>query len=268
MGSVLTEGEHLYIDRDHSEWKKALLLAIDQIQKLNLKLKANNLLIRDIATSDEEVKEIFINEGFVPVRMPNANTGTLQGSNFTEYLQNVSAKRRKLIKTEVQEYIPYYKVQLVDSPSDEQAKHYYKLYKNIISTNLDINLFPYPENIFSNLKSDNWEYLELYLKPDLEGEFLSKPVGFICAYISGDCYTPLIGGMDYTYIKSHGLYKQLLYRITERAFSLGVSKVYFGLSADDAKRKFGAIAEQKIAFTQITDMFNREVIATMSAAKA
>lgn len=266
LGSPISEGDHLYIKRNNTEWKKAVILALDQIKKLNLKLEANNLLIRDIPSDDNELKDIFINEGFLPVRLPNANITKMVWKDFSEYLESITSKKRKLLNLEALEFRDRYDVKIVTEPSAEQSALYYELYNNIQSKNLDLNLFSYPEKIFQTLSGQNWEYIELYLKPDLNGEYLEKPVAMGCCYRYNESYITLLAGLNYDYVKSHGLYKQLLYRVMERAFTIGASKIYFGLSADEAKRKFGAVAEPKIAFSQITDMYNREVISTISAA--
>lgn len=266
MGSPLSEGEHLYINREHPEWKNALLIGIDQMQKLGMRLKANSILIRDIDASDENLKNIFINEGLIPTSMPNANTTYIEWPDFESYRKTVSKNRRFKLRQEVLDYMDFYKCEIVTKPTKSRSERYYQLYKNIVNKNLNINMFPYPKEIFYELTGDNWEYLEIYLKTDLESEFISEPVGFVCAYVKGDSYTSLLAGMEYEYVKSHVLYKQILFRIMERAMNLGVSKINYGLSADKAKSKFGTIAEPKVAYAQITDMFNKELIASMSAA--
>ena len=45
-------------------------------------------------------------------------------------------------------------------------------------------------------------------------------------------YLPLLAGLDYSYVKTHGAYRQLLYRMVTRALDLGLSRIHMGMDAE------------------------------------
>jgi hypothetical protein len=53
---------------------------------------------------------------------------------------------------------------------------------------------------------------------------------------------PLVIGLDYRYVESHGLYRQCLWQALTRAHARGAKRVCFGVGAPVEKERLGATA--------------------------
>src|SRR5246127_4765307 len=74
MGTLLTEGNHLWIDRTSDSWKETLMYLIDEIWKDHEKLKTDALYFRDFRADDIEMRNYLIDRGFLKIDMPNTNS--------------------------------------------------------------------------------------------------------------------------------------------------------------------------------------------------
>lgn len=74
----------------------------------------------------------------------------------------------------------------------------------------------------------------------------------------------MILGMDYHYVSTFKVYKQMLYQIVLQAKALNLEKIYLGFSADADKRKIGTFQIPKAAYVQARDNFHFEKIESMS----
>ena len=66
--------------------------------------------------------------------------------------------------------------------------------------------------------------------------------------------------MDYNYLKTHSVYKQMLYQSVLRAGVLNADQIFLGFTASDVKRKFGAKAFSQVAYFQAQDNYSLSVI--------
>ena len=73
-------------------------------------------------------------------------------------------------------------------------------------------------------------------------------------------YVPLLAGLDYTYVASHGAYRQLLYQMIRRALELGLSRVHMGLDAELEKRRMGARPRACSMLFQTDDSFDMDAL--------
>jgi hypothetical protein len=125
---------------------------------------------------------------------------------------------------------------------------------------MDINTFPLPKKFFEvAAKSKDWEITTLVMKDT------AHTVAVIFSYKTGATYLPTVIGMDYTYLNSHKIYKQSLYRLIERAFALGCDRVHMGFGAGLEKKKLNCIPVPVHSFVQIEDSFNAEFIRNYKA---
>ena len=102
MGSLLTEGNHLYIDRNRQDWKAALSTLLDHTWEIQEKTDANAVWLRDFHAEDDELTDYFMDQGFLKVDLPDTNIiYGIQTTPFESYFESVPAKRRKYLKTGV-----------------------------------------------------------------------------------------------------------------------------------------------------------------------
>ena len=270
MGSLLSEGQHLYIDRTYSKWGDVVKLLLLQVEQILEKEGCSKLLLRDFDESDTELRDYFINEGFVKINMPNSNV--IENAHWNtndEFLQGLSSRNRRHIRDDVFKYEHFYEVEVKNTITDEEASHFYELYMNVKRRNFSVNLFDYPTKITSTMsKYPDWEFVVLKLKAEYDTRENRLPVAAMWCYKTATHYCPMVIGMDYDYVFTHMVYKQSLFQVVKRARQLGLSKVFLGLSADIEKRKYGAKQIAKVAYVQAKDNFNMEVIETMAAIEA
>lgn len=267
MGSMLTEGHHYYINRNHPEWKEAFNIVIERVTKIQERINAATILLRDFDKEDIELKELFIQEGFAPINMPNSNVvDNMSWNNLGELIQSVTSRNRRHIRNEVAKYEDAFEIEYKKELTEEEAEYYYNLYINVEHRNRGFNLFDYPKNILKILSNhSNWEFIILKLKPEFDTRSERKALAVMWTYISKTHLSPMIIGMDYRYNAEFKVYKQAIYQVLKRARMLNLPKVYLGLSADTDKHKFGAVQYPRVSYMQKKDNYNMEVIESMSA---
>ncbi|MES2590778.1 MAG: aminotransferase class I/II-fold pyridoxal phosphate-dependent enzyme [Bacteroidota bacterium] len=267
MGSMLSEGNHYYINRNNSDWKKAFNLLLEKVTKIQETIGANTLLLRDFDKNDVDFKELFMREGFVIINMPNTNiVDDMKWNTLDELITSVSSHSRRHLKNEVTKFYDAFEIEYKKELSAEESKYYYDLYINVENRNRGFNMFDYPKNILKKLsKHSNWEFIILKLKPEFDLRSERKPVAVIWTYVTNTHLSPMIVGIDYNYNSEFKVYKRAIYEVLKRARNLNLSKVYLGLSADIDKHKFGAVSIERVAYLQTKDNYNMEVIESMAA---
>ena len=270
VGSTFTEGEHLYIDKNHKEWKPALRLLLDKLVEKEEAVNASMIVLRDFVDDDLELKEFLIDQGFVKIAMPESCEITnMEWNNIEEYIQSLSYKSRKHFRQDVLKYEKYFDVEVKKELRDDELKIFSKLFDNVKSVNYDINTFSFPEKIFSKMSEyKGWEFLVLKLKAEYDQRDISEPIAVMFSYMtSNQCYCIAFIGMDYEFLEQYQLYRQTLYQSIKRAKDIGAKKVYLGFSASFEKKKLGARIIHKVAYVQAKDNFNMELIGLISAEK-
>jgi 7-keto-8-aminopelargonate synthetase-like enzyme len=266
MGSLVTEGSHIYIDRNNLHWKEAFKLLEEELYLLQDKTGASNILLRDFEIADKEIHEFLMEEGFFKIDMPNANVvQDMTWNNQDEYCAQLSKKNRIHARQDVFKYEPYFDIEIKESLTDEEVKLFHKLYQDVKARNFAINYFPYPEKMFQCMStSPGWEFVILKLKPEFHPENKSQIVSIMGCHKSANHYTTVVIGMDYDFVYTYGVYRQSLYQGLKRARQLGYEKVYMGFSADFEKKKLGAIQIPRASYVQAKDNFNFELLETIS----
>lgn len=258
MGSLFTEGEHLFYDKKHSQAKNAIKLMINWANEKQSSLNANVLILRDFVSNDETLSNIFHEESFFKIDMPFSNVLDIsQIGSIESLISNLSAKNRKNYKNEVQKYSSQFTIEFSESLSEDEINEAYKLYLNVANKNRALNIFIYPKKLIREIcNNENWEILKL--KINVDGELKLAAVCFI--HLSEKSYNPLFLGINYDIGLEYKVYKQLLFQIVKRAIDLGKKAVNLGFSADTDKRKIGAMQVNKCAYISTKDNFNFEVI--------
>ncbi len=266
-GSLLTEGEQLFIDKSSPFWKDAMQLFFDQVNLLQENYNTNSIVLRDFQYVDEEFESFLIDNGFFKISMPDNNiVNDLSWNNAEEFYQSLSKRSRQHFREDIKKHREKYEVSIEQDPAEENIDHWYSLYENVKNNSLELNTFILPKKLFINIANDpSWEVLSLKLTSCDDG--LKKIICVVFSYIAGDNYIPMIIGIDYSYNKEYKVYRQALYQLVMRAKMLGKKKVRLGFSASTEKKKLGAVIFPTWAFMQIRDSYNAEALATMNLAK-
>ena len=75
-------------------------------------------------------------------------------------------------------------------------------------------------------------------------------VAFGAHFVGPRHYAPMVVGLDYDYVRSHGAYRQALRNAVLRARALGSKRVLLGMGATFEKTRFGAHVQDRVAFAQ------------------
>ncbi len=270
-GSLLTEGEHLFIDRSSPFWKDAMQLFFDRVNILQEKYNTNSIVFRDFHHVDEEFESFLIDNGFFKISMPDNNiVNNLSWNSDEEFYQSLSKRSRQHFREDVKKFRNNYEVCIEQDPVEEKIDFWYSLYENVKNNSLELNTFTLPKQLFANIANDpSWEILTLKLTTCADGPAANTPlekktVCVVFSYIAGDNYIPMIIGLDYSYNKEYKVYRQALYQLVMRAKMLGKKKVHLGFSATVEKKKLGAVIFPTHAFMQIRDSYNTEALAAIS----
>jgi 7-keto-8-aminopelargonate synthetase-like enzyme len=275
MGSLLTEGDHLYIDKTSLYWKDAMIELIRIMNDVKQKSDASMIQLRDIDTDDVDMRDFLIKEGFIRVEMPATHVleNTDKWQDEKGYMETLSTGNRWHFRRKILDKENLFHVNILSGSREvdkRKADAFYKLYFNVKQKSLNLNTYDLPVKLFTNMMSHpNWEIVELRLKSDNVEMQEKEPlisVGF--GYRSAkNNYSMMAVGLDYEYVISHGSYRQALYQSVVRANNLKCSKLYFGMDASIEKQRFGVNVAPKSAYIQASDNFNMELIGSVYTKK-
>lgn len=263
MGSLFTEGNHLFINEKHPLVQEALSGFFIEIEKFKKATAATVVLLRDFHT-DFKFMERFENEGFVKINMPNVNIIPIKSWNTNEeFLQQIPSKNNKRnIERYVLKFEDQFDITFKNTITSTEADHYYSLFLNVKKDNHAVNYFKYPPKITQILSNyDDWEFMDIKVKGG------NETICCVWSFRGDKHYSPLIMGLNYEYIESMHLYKQAIFQLVKRANALHKEKVFLGYSADYEKQKYGANTIPLYAFIKLDDTFNMELIESMSNIK-
>ncbi len=267
MGTLITEGQHIYIDRSISNWREAFTLLLDSLWQLQEEVEANSIYLRDFNAADAEIKEFLLAQGFLKLDMPDANMVDKPDWNTREDLvDRFHGKSRKHFKEDILRYEKYYETEKVEQLTKQDLDLYFSLYKNVKDKSYELNGFDLPKKFFSNLVHfKGGEIILLKLKPEYTDTRQVQTVSLTLNFITeSNYYCGIVLGLNYDYVKSHNLYKQTLFRAALRSNQLHTRRFYMGLTAAQMKRKVGAVSIPQAAYVQIKDKYNVSVIAAIA----
>ncbi|MDT0678684.1 bifunctional aminotransferase class I/II-fold pyridoxal phosphate-dependent enzyme/GNAT family N-acetyltransferase [Autumnicola musiva] len=258
MGSMITEGDHLYLCQENSNWQEAFNLLLEELEVLEKKLQQQYLILRDFETNNKAIKTFLHNKGFVQVAMPEAAVfENFKWENQAEYMAHLSKSSRKHFRKEIEAFENKLEVKTRQELTVNELEKCYELYLEVKKNNFGLNTFDYPYSLFRHMNvSLQWEFILVYLK-----EEDMRPVGVMFCYKnSGNIYTPAVVGMDYEFSREYNVYRQLLYQTILRAKKLDSKRIDFGLTAGFEKRKVGARVIDKCCYIQARDNFALEAL--------
>jgi 7-keto-8-aminopelargonate synthetase-like enzyme/predicted N-acyltransferase len=256
MGTPVTEGQHLYLDKSHPQWQNALMMLLDSVWAVQDKQQVNAIYLRDFEAEDLELRDFFTDQGFVRTDIPDAHIiHNLRYDSIGAYLEQLTSKKRYHVRKDALERSEWFNVKPLEQVSPAELDHLYGLYENVFNRNFEINTFKLPKKFFRNIvRSPDWDVLTLTLKPPYDTLGKNAPVAVEFSYKNAN-YCPVVIGLDYDYLDTAKVYKQLLLQIVARAIALKREKVYFGLLASLEKRKVGAVVRPQVAYVQMKDNF-------------
>ena len=259
VGSLFTEGNHLYLNKENSNWKEALKILFQKLNSIATKQKIKNIVIRDLPGNDTELDQLFIAHGYVKNQMPNNFVlRNLKFDSTEDFINGLSAKSRRHFRKHIYKTRDMVQVEYNTIP-EKELDRVYELYLNVKNKNFGLNTFKLPKELFRKMLIDkNWDVVAI--KPKDADKLIS--VAF--SYKTNKLYAPMIIGIDYNYLISHSIYRQALYQLIYRANSLGIQNVNLGFAADIEKKKFGCETLKLYAYTQIQDHFNMEYIESLN----
>jgi 7-keto-8-aminopelargonate synthetase-like enzyme len=263
MGSLLTEGDHLYLDRN-ADWKGALELLMVAVGEHAAAAGAGTIVLRDLHAADRELAEAIRERGFAPVSLPDSLVYEPVAGRDEEWLASLSAKARVHQRKSVLPFDGLYEVEFLGLggrvPSAAELDHLYSLYLNVQQRGLDLNTFPLPRTVFRDmLAHDSWELMTLRLRET------GRVVAFGAHFAGARHYAPMVVGLDYDYVRSHGAYRQALRQALLRGRALRSKRVLLGMGATFEKARFGAHVQRRTAFAQASDHYSAEVLAALAA---
>ncbi|WP_066759135.1 aminotransferase class I/II-fold pyridoxal phosphate-dependent enzyme [Crocinitomix algicola] len=262
VGSPISEGDHLYLNRSNKNWKKALLIFMNELEKVQQEYNAENIIIRDLKDNDDELDAFMVDNGFFKTSMPDSGIIEKMDWNSEEdFYLALSTRSKRHFRENIRRFEGEFNVEIVKNPTNSQLQSYYDLYLNVKKNSLDLNTFQLPYAFFeAMIPSKNWEFIELSLKNDPN----KKPVGVVFAYMTKDIYNGLIVGIDYEKNYEFNVYRQCMYQVIKRGKALNSKFLPLGFSAIVEKKKFGASVHGSCAYMQAKDNFNMELLGTIS----
>ncbi|MFZ5553054.1 MAG: aminotransferase class I/II-fold pyridoxal phosphate-dependent enzyme [Bacteroidota bacterium] len=264
MGSMLTEGEHLFIDKTENGWPGVKNLLLEKINELQYNNEAQVVILRDIDFNDEQTEEIMLANGYFKTKMPDKFVvNNLIGENMENYISKQSYKTRRHIRSEILKYSNEFKTEFIIRPDEKTKKLFYRLYKNVKTKNLELNTFNLPESFFENVY-ENREWEVMVIKENNAG---GKIITVVFIHVGKETYNPMVIGIDYDHGCAGSPYREALFRFVERAVHLGKKTVNLGFSAPVEKKKVGGIPMEYAAYIYANDNYIFESLASYSLSK-
>ena len=262
LGSLFTEGEHLFLENPHPQKQEALNLLMQYLEKLEHSLKAKMIVLRDFR-ENKMLHDYFLGQGFVRVQMPESCTLALDEDETLEtYISQLSSRNRKHLRKEVFKVMDLLDIRIVQEATVEQLEQISELYSNVHQNNLGLNTFSFPAKLFGKMwVHPNWEFITIAPKDEP-----NKMIGVMLCYRNiYNTYVPAFVGMDYNYLEQFHIYRQLLFQTIKRAIELKCRHISLGLTAEFEKRKLGATVYNKYAYIQTADNYKLELMGILES---
>ncbi|MGO3183809.1 MAG: aminotransferase class I/II-fold pyridoxal phosphate-dependent enzyme [Aequorivita sp.] len=262
LGSLFTEGDHLYLNNTHPQKQQAMNLLVQTLEKLENTLKAKMIVLRDFK-DDPAIHSYLQGQGFVRVQMPESCSIELAKDETLEtYISRLSSRNRKHLRKEVLKIEDLLDIQIVQDANLVQLEQIGELYSNVHQNNLGLNTFSFPHKLFGKMwVHPNWEFITIAPKDDPK-----KMIGVMLCYRNiHNTYVPAFVGMDYEYLEQYHIYRQLLFQTIKRAIELKCCHIALGLTAGFEKRKLGATVYNTYAYIQTADNYTLELMGILES---
>jgi 7-keto-8-aminopelargonate synthetase-like enzyme len=269
VGSPLTEGNHIYVDNNSPLAQEAWDLLLQKVSTLQEERNITNTIIRDLPKNNENLDNYMIDNGLFKTAMPeNCKITDLNWKDEDTFFKGLSKNSKRHFRKNVTRNEHYFNVEIKSNLEANEMQLYYELYVNTKNNSLALNTFKLPFKLFKNIaKDENWEIVSLSLKPEFDDRADKKPVAMALCHKGNANYTFVIAGLDYDFNEEFSSYRQLLWRIVERAGSLAYNNVNMGYTSTIEKRRFGAKIVETCGYMQVKDNYSLEALGAMSTSK-
>jgi 7-keto-8-aminopelargonate synthetase-like enzyme len=269
LGSQITEGNHLYLDKTSELWKHALDELFRLTNNIQNERQISTTMIRDLSSNDQEMNQLMMDNGFFKINAPESfKINDVKKLNAGNYYKSLSKNSKRHYAKFVRQYEEYFTTMILDNPSESELLKCYELYLNIKNQSHAISTFRLPFKLFKEMaKNNNWELVALKLKNDLAGIGANEIVAMAFCYKGEDEYAAVIGGINYSVNRSIYCYRQLMSKIVSRAIDLKMDKIGLGYTCGIEKKHFGAKVVESVAYLQVSDNYKMEAMAIMDTYK-
>jgi 7-keto-8-aminopelargonate synthetase-like enzyme len=273
MGGLMSEGDHLFV-APGPDWKREMSALTRGALDVFDADRHDWLMFRDLPAGDER-GAVLVGEGLI--RTPMMPTHVLRRTwrDRAGHLERLGYNSRRHVRRLLSERGPYTAAIWGERAGrhldDAQLNVIHGIYLEVASRGLELNVFPLPPNLLSELqRSSAWEIVLIHLDPAAGGPEDGAPVAFMATHIQGGTYAPFFCGVDrrYQFLSEYGAYRQLLFTAIERAEGLGCARVHFGMTASLEKTRLGAAVVQNEAFIIARPSEADDVLRDIAAAVA
>jgi len=261
MGSPLTEGNALFLDRD-ADWRGALQLLVAHVSELAESAGASLIVLRDLPADDPALDGALRELGFAELPAPDSFALEIDWRTRDEYLARLSRRARRFQREKVAAHEGSYRARVLratDSFPESFWSHLHALYLQVWRQSFALNTFALPEDFLPRMLDHEGFEIVTLTRP---GERL--PDAFFAAWRSAEHYAALVLGLERRAVREHGVYRRCLATALERAERLGLGSLRLGMGAPLEKRRFGAKPVSRKVWFQARDHFHADVIALLA----
>ena len=258
MGSLLTEGNHLYVDY-RGNWAAALELVVDRAVSLGKEIGSPQLLLRDLPARDAEISAVLRNLEFEVAELPPSMVIPIEDwTTKQEFIARQSKKNRWELRRKVFCFDGRFRREVLTTgtraPTRDELNDFYALYREVHARSLELNTFPLLPQVFEKMADHpDWEFLLLRSSPEGFGKQAGEIAAWGACFVGPEQYVPMVVGLDYDYVGSHGVYRQALWAALSRARQLGARRLCLGMGAPIEKARFGAAAEAHALYARVLE---------------
>ncbi|WP_417558497.1 aminotransferase class I/II-fold pyridoxal phosphate-dependent enzyme [Mesoflavibacter zeaxanthinifaciens] len=262
MGTLFTTGSHCFIARNHALWQSAFSLIFNALEDINKAHRIGVTMLRDFLKDDAVLNPFFHDKGFVKVDLPDRSRITkVLWKDTASYIASLTKRSRRHFNKDIAPFTEQFNIAFKSHLSSETLADAYVLYQSVAAKNYGLNTFTYPFDLFEQMNTHpNWEFITLHLQDEQQGKMRLVGVMFCYKNEKGAIYIPSLIGMDYEFVRSHNVYRQLLFQTVQRAIQLSYTSIDFGVTAAFEKQKIGAINESMVAFVQADDNYTMALV--------
>lgn len=269
MGSLLTEGNHLFLDRT-GPWQEALSMILEAAAAAQRAVGATSLVLRDLPEGDTELDNVLLEHGLVKMPMLAGHSiDLLRWNTEDEFFATLGNRTRRRVAADVRKEQQYFTVKRfkhgVDpAPSAAEFEYFYSLYKRVKDRKRRLNTFDLPTDVVQKLwMTPGWELMALHLSPERRGPADGKAVAMVLSFVSDDRMVATVCGLDGEQRKV-SVYRQLLWRLMLRAKELGVKSLELGMDSEREKARLGAEPRLQCAYVELSDHYSAELMGHIS----
>lgn len=268
LGCPITKGHHLYMDREHPQWKEALDMLVKELQQMADKHNVSQIMLRDfIGVQDDELRDVMLDLGFSEAELlDTCICSDLSWKDEADYLSKLGKKYRYNVRKEILKYKDEFRLVTTKPETQEEIEEGYNLFCKVYERAFEFNVHKLPLSFFENMNAhEDYDILRLYLKNDPRPVEEQKPVAVMYSFNKGGNYNAMLVGLDYDFVYEFNVYKQILYLTVQRAQELNCEQIDLAYTAVLEKKKVGAKPHPTMAYIQMIDHFNMAVIDSMAA---